>query len=356
MIENNNKGWESFIIGQFYNDPPAQSLIHNIVNGIWSKQFRDITVSKLEGNAFLFRIPNASTRAHVLYQRPWQIEGQTMFLADWEPGEIPVKPELSFAPIWLELRGVLFQFFNEEGLERIASLVGHPKLLHPATANKKNLEVDKVFTIIDPRVPLPEAVNVQFDLGDIRRIAVSSPWMPPICSFCKGVGHKIKRCKLASITCLACKSTCHSVEKCPRAKQNTAKTTNGKKAATVKFAEKSADKPAVHHLVGDKHVEKQVEKHATPPEGVTGRVLTSQKSGTEKDPRGKAKDWKGKDIATAEGIGDSGLVSDVESDSSDVSSDSDCAASASEREEGEFIRVQNKKKARKSRVKNPTKH
>ncbi|KAF8091899.1 hypothetical protein N665_0432s0002 [Sinapis alba] len=189
VIENNKKGWESFIIGQFYSDPPAQSLIHNITNGIWRKRFRDITVSKLEGFTFLFRIPNASTRTRVLNQRLWQIEGHTMFVADWEPGVILVKPELSSAPIWLELRDVPFQFFNEEGLERIVSRVGHPQFLHQSTANKTNLEVAKVFTVVDPRVPLPEAVNVQFESGDIRRIRVSSPWMPPVCVFCKEAGH-----------------------------------------------------------------------------------------------------------------------------------------------------------------------
>lgn len=81
-----------------------------------------------------------------------------MFVTKWEPGVLPVKPELKTAPIWLELRNVHFQFFNEDGLERIASLVGTPKFLHPNTANKTNLEVAKVFTIIDPRKPLPEAV------------------------------------------------------------------------------------------------------------------------------------------------------------------------------------------------------
>lgn len=61
VIEKNKKTWECFVIGQFYSDPPAQGLIHTIANGIWSKRFRDITVSKLEGHAFLFRIPNAET-------------------------------------------------------------------------------------------------------------------------------------------------------------------------------------------------------------------------------------------------------------------------------------------------------
>ena len=44
VIEMNKKSWESFVIGQFYSDPPEQGLIHNIVNGIWSKHYRDITV------------------------------------------------------------------------------------------------------------------------------------------------------------------------------------------------------------------------------------------------------------------------------------------------------------------------
>ncbi|KFK29352.1 hypothetical protein AALP_AA7G122800 [Arabis alpina] len=216
VIERNKKSWEFFILGQFYTDPPSHGTLHNIVNGIWSKQMRDITVSRMEGNSFLFRIPNSHTRHRVLNQRLWQIDGKTMFVAKWEPGVIPVKPELTSAPIWLELRNVPFQFFNEEGLEHIAGLVGEPKGLHPDTANKTNLEVAKVLTIIDPRRPLPEAVNAQFESGEIRRINVSSPWMPPVCSHCKEVGHSLKHCKRAPITCKGCKATTHSEDKCPR--------------------------------------------------------------------------------------------------------------------------------------------
>lgn len=216
VIERNMKTWDCFILGQFYSDPPSQGTIHNIANGIWSKHYRDIAVSKMEGNAFLFRIPSAFTRKRVLAQRLWQIEGQTMFVAKWDPGVIPVKPELTSAPIWLELRNVPLQFFHEEGLEHIAGLVGDPKALHPSTANKSNLEVAKVLTIIDPRKPLPEAVNVQFDSGEIRRVKVSSPWMPPVCSHCKGIGHSLRHCKSASITCHGCSSSTHAAEKCPK--------------------------------------------------------------------------------------------------------------------------------------------
>lgn len=222
VIEKHRKSWEPFVIGQFYSDPPSQGTLHNIVNGIWSKQYRDIAVSKMEGFSFLFRIPHAATRSRVIKQKLWQIEGQTMFVDKWEPGTVPEKPELTSAPIWLELRKVPFQFFNEDGLERIAGLVGHPKFLHPTTANKTNLEVAKVFTIIDPRKPLPEAVNVQFQSGEISRVLVSCPWMPPVCETCKEIGHISKRCPQLPKACSLCKSTEHASINCPaKSKQET---------------------------------------------------------------------------------------------------------------------------------------
>lgn len=219
MIEKHRKSWEPFVLGQFYSDPPFQGTLHNIDNGIWSKNYRDIAVSKMEGFAFLFRIPNAATRHRVINQRLWQIEGQTMFVDKWEPGVVPAKPELTSAPIWLELRKVPFQFFNEDGLERITVLVGHSKFLHPMTKKKTNLEVAKVFTIIDPRKPLPEAVNVQFESGEISRVLVSSPWMPPVFELCKEIGHSSKQCPSIPKVCTLCKSKAHVLANCPQAKQ-----------------------------------------------------------------------------------------------------------------------------------------
>ncbi|CAN6892814.1 unnamed protein product [Brassica oleracea var. botrytis] len=220
VIEKNMKAWECFVIGQFYSDPPAQGLIHTIAYGIWSKRLRDITVSKLEGHAYLFRIPNAETRHHVITQRLWQFEGKTMFVAHWEPGFLPEKPAITSAPIWLELRNVPLQFFNEDGLERIAGLVGHPKYLHPATANKTILDVAKVLTIIDPRKPLPEAVNVQFD---------------------SEIGHTIKRCPAAPVTCKGCKSTAHLSDACPRSKGHNHK--NGEQKQKQKYTQKQQYEP-----------------------------------------------------------------------------------------------------------------
>lgn len=216
VVEKNKKAWEYFILGQFYEEPPARGAVHAIVNGIWSRQRRDITVNKMEGNAFLFRVPCPNARRRILSQNLWQIDGQTMFVSKWSPGIQQVKPELEMVPVWLELTGVPLQFFNKDALQEIAGLVGHPVCLHPSTENLTNIEVAKVYTVIDPRKPLPEFVNARFESGDTRRIAVSCPWLPSRCAHCKKFGHTITRCKAAPKTCETCNSVKHTTSACPR--------------------------------------------------------------------------------------------------------------------------------------------
>ncbi|KAL0729449.1 hypothetical protein Bca4012_025542 [Brassica carinata] len=170
----------------------------------------------MDGHAFLFRVPCPNARRKILSQSLWQVDGQTMFVAKWSPGPLQEKPELSMVPVWLDFTGVPLQFFNRDALKEIAGLVGHPICLHPATENLTNIEVARVYTVIDPRKPLPEGVNAQFESGEITRITVSSPWLPSLCSFCKKVGHTISRCKAAPKTCTICNSVKHTTDLCPR--------------------------------------------------------------------------------------------------------------------------------------------
>lgn len=216
VVEKNKKAWEYFIIGQFYEEAPARGAVHAIANVIWRNQRRDISVSKMEGNSFLFRVPCPNARRRILRQNFWQIDGQTMFVAKWAPGLQQVKPELEMVPVWLEFTGVPLQFFNSEALQEIACIVGHPVCLHPSTENLTNIEVAKVYTVIDPRKPLPAFVNARFQNGDTRRIAVTSPWLPSQCTFCNKLGHTISRCKAAPRTCAACNSVRHTTENIPR--------------------------------------------------------------------------------------------------------------------------------------------
>ncbi|CAF1893241.1 unnamed protein product [Brassica oleracea var. botrytis] len=222
VIEKNRKSWDSFIIGQFCEEALARGAVQAIVNGMWSKQHRDIAVSKMDGNAFLFRVPCPNARRRILSQCLWQIDGQTMIEAKWAPGVTPGKPSLSTVPVWLDFTGVPLQFFNKDALKEIEGLVGHPLKLHPSTENLTNIEVANVYTVIDPRKPMSEAVNAQFESGEVFWITVSCPWLPSLCSHCLKVGHTISRCPSAPPKCAICRSVKHDSCSCPRASDGTA--------------------------------------------------------------------------------------------------------------------------------------
>ncbi|KAL1197152.1 hypothetical protein V5N11_002031 [Cardamine amara subsp. amara] len=219
VIQKNYRKWDNFIIGQFHGNLPSHGAFHATFNGIWSNRVRDITVSKLRPRTIFIRIPNSASRARVLSQGMWLIEGQTMFVADWALGLTPLLPELTHVPVWLEFREVSPYFFSEEGLEHIVGLVGDPVHCHPSTLNMINLEVAKVLTIIDPTKEIPEAVNAQFMTGEISRIKVSCPWLPPIYKHCQEMGHNIRRCLTVPITCIGCNSTAHLPVACPKGRK-----------------------------------------------------------------------------------------------------------------------------------------
>ncbi|KAF2544928.1 hypothetical protein F2Q70_00020786 [Brassica cretica] len=95
--------------------------------------------------------------------------------------------------------------FSSNALKEIAGLVDKPICLHPATKNLTNLDVAKVYTITDPRKPLPEAVNASFESGEI---------------------------------CITCRSAKHNTEDCPRSNNGPPKDSANKKKAKAKAKDK----------------------------------------------------------------------------------------------------------------------
>lgn len=121
---------------------------------------------------------------------------------------------------------------------------------------------------------------MQFESGEISRVLVSSPWMPPVCSFCKEVGHSIKRCKTAPIYCLSCKSVSHPTESCPRGKASPSK----KKKVSPKQSSVAADAPKTSILATIEVLPasikgKQKEDISVPPPGNVGglQLLAKEK-------------------------------------------------------------------------------
>ncbi|KAL1212566.1 hypothetical protein V5N11_036137 [Cardamine amara subsp. amara] len=104
--------------------------------------------------------------------------------------------------------------------------------------------------------------------------------MPPICKHCKGIGHNIKRCPTAPITCTVCSATRHDTHQCPRVKSAWGKKNSKVKGNVVptsnemdkgKFIELSCEPTEKLHLAKDV-------TDTTPEYNTPTKVITAGKS------------------------------------------------------------------------------
>ncbi|XP_018511894.1 uncharacterized protein LOC108870743 [Brassica rapa] len=141
--------------------------------------------------------------------------------------------------------------------------------------------------------------------------------MPPICEFCKEIGHCLKRCKKAPITCKTCNSTSHLSENCQRAKpitqQKIGSRRNKAKLVTEiwKQKEKFSDEPEIAQKPSNPCPIPPLpnEKSSTPLVGEGSGLSVSDK--VNKDNTSQ----------TSQDDQDSSQASEVAEDSSDVSSE-----------------------------------
>lgn len=200
----------------------------------------------------------------------------------------------------------------------------------PATKNKTNLEVAKLLTIINPRKLLPEAFNVQFDFGEISRVLVSSPWMPPVCDLCKEIGHATKRCPSLIKTYSLYNATIHLLANYPQKhkKEHVGRKTRRGRSKNKHKQEWKVIKPRADII----------ETSLNPPpaqsEKIQNMIVYNSKLGTEKD-RAIGETSGTQEylllVLQRKGSGTSrSSNSDIQPDSSDVET------SDSELEEGEF--------------------
>lgn len=131
--------------------------------------------------------------------------------------------------------------------------------------------------------------------------------MPPVCSHCKEIGHSVKRCKLAPVSCSGCKSTAYSLEGCPRRK----------KKKTMPYRVKAAPPTGIQADSSEMQFPllKETGTPVSPNPALKGQILIGE---------------------TSASGGTSAGVSGAEADSSDISSSFSDSSESDDHEDDDF--------------------
>lgn len=182
------------------------------VKRLWSKfGFQEAMMN--EHGFLFFRFSAVDGIRQVLEGGPWMIRGVPLFVFPWDPLQGLVKPEHKSCPLWVKLHNIPLVAFNREGVSRIASALGEPKMMD-----------DHTTAMCDNAWGRPGFAKVLVDVwavGDLKRelkvvipnlnggngvtviIRVEYLWEPSQCTHCKVFGHKVASCVNATVVKIA---------------------------------------------------------------------------------------------------------------------------------------------------------
>lgn len=231
---------KDFIVCRFFGRIPPYHLTQSVLNYMWGKgKHVEIHLSPA-ANSVLVRLPNEFIREKVIAKRIWYV-GTTMFhVAQWSAEMDESTPSLQRIPLWAHLKNVPFDLIHQDGLSHIAGSIGEPKETDDWTINLTSISVAHVKVEVDASKPLPPVLEIIRSNGSVFSVNVEYPWVPPVCSHCKEVGHILRNClhvppappapasnqaepsvqsktHVIPHTCYSCKEVGHFMRNCPKA-------------------------------------------------------------------------------------------------------------------------------------------
>lgn len=173
-----------------------RKLPYNYVKNNVSSQWKNMGLNEVSANGegfMFFFFDNTDSCESVLEGRPWYVGNQLLLLKRWKRMMKLTKESVSQIPIWAKLLNVPMDYWDFEGLSRIASFIGTPLFMDHLTSSGTRISFARVCVEVSVESVIPESFVVK--LGDeVVEIRVEYQGIPIKCENCMVFGHDTKNC------------------------------------------------------------------------------------------------------------------------------------------------------------------
>ncbi|KAJ9538795.1 hypothetical protein OSB04_031528 [Centaurea solstitialis] len=198
--------FKATICGYFLGPRLQFEVVKRFAKTHWGKYgFIDVMLNA--HGFFFFKFETEGGASQVADLGSVMLNGVPFFVMPWDPTKGLVKPQHSSCPLWVKIHNIPLVAFNREGISRIASALGVPKLMDACTT-----------TMCDKAWGRPGFAKVLIDVwavGELKReleiiipslsgneehkvvLKVEYLWEPVQCSHCLVFGHKLASCAKA---------------------------------------------------------------------------------------------------------------------------------------------------------------
>ncbi|XP_020262903.1 uncharacterized protein LOC109838885 [Asparagus officinalis] len=210
--------WKFSLVGQVLGINVRFKAMESFVKKVWS-HLANPEICLLKPGVFLFNFNSKDEMNEILMSGPWFFGSRHFLLKAWSMGDDFEKADEHIYPMWIQFPALKLNLWNEKGIRKIASLIGHPIATDKLTANRKRLAYARVLVQVTLPSSLPDQVVIKGPNGCSYTQRVIYELKPRWCDHCKKVGHDNQHCKRKPMKprwCDHCKKVGHDNQHCKR--------------------------------------------------------------------------------------------------------------------------------------------
>ncbi|XP_028123740.1 uncharacterized protein LOC114320860 [Camellia sinensis] len=184
--------WDSCLVGYFIDKGVAFNYIRNSAFSLWKNKGHKEVLTNEEGFIFfIFESPNYCSE--VLEGGPSYIGGFHLILKKWSRMMRLTKDKIQKVPVWVKFFNVSMEYWDSDGLSRIASAVGVPLFMDHLT--NKGTRVSFAIICVELDASAKEPPSFPIYCGEDQVIAkVEYQGLPVKCEHCLVFGHDTTKC------------------------------------------------------------------------------------------------------------------------------------------------------------------
>ena len=150
VIEEGAQAWTHCLVGYFIGSKLPFSAINSIARKIWAKEGLSDVLAQTNG-FFFFRCSTEEGATAVFDKGPWLFAGRYLAQKKWESGLNLYKEPADKIPVWIQMHNIPMEYWTEEGLSFLASVVGVPLYADTATESRRRINYARVCIEIDAK-------------------------------------------------------------------------------------------------------------------------------------------------------------------------------------------------------------
>ncbi|GAV92640.1 DUF4283 domain-containing protein, partial [Cephalotus follicularis] len=218
VLEEGAKEWENALVGYFMGKKIPFRSLQTVLNKKWSEAGK-FSIHTAENGIFVFKCESLEVRNWILDNGPWDVWGVHMALRLWERDMPPICSGFTKIPVWVKLLNIPMEYWTPLGLSHLASVLGTPLHMDPATEAKQMISFARLCVEMCADRAFPEVIKVKRSSGAVVEVRVEYSWKPPVCERCKVFDHSTRACPIRPMSPLVAPVAKAPVAKVPHTEE-----------------------------------------------------------------------------------------------------------------------------------------